>query len=82
MRRLGLKGLMGLSRRMRITEVCVCVCVPGMMPSRLVLAATRVLMRMLLSRRGGVSARMPLGQYESLHAATVTHLHNSSHSQR
>lgn len=36
--------------------------VPGMMPRRLVLAATRVLMRMFLSRRGGVSARMPLGQ--------------------
>lgn len=35
---------------------------PGMMPSRLVLAATRVLIRMLLSRRGGVSARIPLGQ--------------------
>lgn len=50
-----------------------------MIPSRLVLAATRVLMRMLLSRQGGVSARMPLGQKESLHRDSVTDVtHNNS----
>lgn len=44
--------------RMRILEVGL----PGMIPKSVVLAATLVLMRVFVSLRGGVSARIPLGQ--------------------